>query len=151
MKLSEHFTLQEFVRSDKARAKGIDNSLPPQMLTEAQNTAAMMERIRAHLGGVPILVTSGYRCPQLNRAVGGAAGSDHVQAMAVDFKAPAYGTPFEIARELARYVDELEIGQLIHECPGGVWVHVSTRQPERSINRVITITAAGTVGGIVPA
>lgn len=146
MQLAPHFSLAEFVASDIAAAHGIDNSMPPELLDQARDTAAMLERIRAHLSSlagrdIPIGLSSGYRCLQLNRAVGSSDTSDHRAAMAADWRAPAFGTPYAICQALAPHVDVLGIGQLIHEAPGTgrVWVHTSTRIPSKPINRVITI------------
>ena len=147
MKLSAHFTLEEFTTSETAERRRIDNSLPPELLNAAQNTAEMMERIRAVLGDLPITVTSGYRSPEVNRAIGSADTSDHPKAAAVDFKCPAFGTPKEIALHLADKIDSLGIGQLIYEFSS--WVHVSTRRPLKDVNRVITIDQTGTRAGIV--
>ena len=154
MNLSPHFTVAEFTASQTAARRGIDNSLPASLLMAAGDTALMLEQIRdklSRLAGrtVPIIITSGYRCPDLNTAIGSSAGSDHIRAMAADFRAPAYGTPYEIARALAPHVSELEIGQLIHEYGG--WVHVSTRRPEKQLNRIITISRRGVDVGVVPA
>ena len=146
MKLSEHFDLAEFTASDTAARRGIDNTLPDNLIPTAQATAQMLERIRAELGGLPVTVTSGYRCQALNAAIGSSSTSDHPKAMAVDFKCPAYGSPYEVARNLAPLLDMLGIGQLIHEY--GQWVHVSTRIPDKIINRVITISSAGTQAGV---
>ncbi len=147
MKLSEHFTLAEFTASDTAERRRIDNSLPPELLNAAQNTAAMMEKVRAVLGDSAIIVTSGYRCPDLNRAIGSSDSSDHLKAAAVDFKCPSFGSPKVVAQHLADKIDSLGIGQLIYEF--GSWVHVSTRRPSRDVNRVITINQAGTHAGVV--
>ena len=65
---------------------------------------------------------------------------------AFDWKAPAFGTPYQICKALAPQIQVLGIGQLIHEF--GAWVHTSTRTPAVASNRVITITAAGTRLGI---
>lgn len=146
MKLSDHFTLEEFTASDTAVRLGLDNSVPPELMANALAAAAMMERIRDALGAKPIIVTSGYRSPAVNKAVGSGPGSDHPKAMAWDFKCPAYGTPYEICQHLAPLVSVLDIGQLIHEF--GRWVHVSTRTPDKLLNRIITISAAGTEVGI---
>lgn len=146
MKLSPHFSLAEFEASDTAARKGINNKLPPELYPQAMETAAMLERIREALGGVPIIITSGYRCPALNKAIGGSKSSDHLQAFAVDWKAPSFGTPFAICKALAPKVQALGVGQLIHEF--GTWVHVSSRLAPKEVNRVITITAAGTRAGI---
>jgi len=146
MMLSAHFSLAEFTASDTALRKGIDNSLPGGLVPAAQTTARMMEAIRAALGGLPITLTSGYRSPALNAAIGSGPTSDHPRAQAVDFKCPAFGTPYEVAKHLATKLDSLGIGQLIHEY--GTWVHVSTRPASKIVNRVITISAAGTQVGI---
>lgn len=150
--LTEHFSVEEFTKSATAETLGIDNSLPDNLIGNATLSAAMMERIRAHLSGlagkpVPLIPTSGYRCLALNRAKRSSDTSDHVRALAWDFRAPAFGTPFEVARALLPLVESGAVGQLIHEF--GSWVHVSTRSPDKAINSVITISAAGTEVGIV--
>ena len=150
MKLSPHFTLAEMTASAKARSLGLDNLPPPELMPRLVLLAEMLERIRSTLN-VPITVTSGYRSPPVNRAVGGVTSSDHTQGHAADFVAPGFGTPEQIARSLAPLVDLLGIGQLIYEHIGGkAWVHVSTRTPEKPANRVITITAKGAALGIQP-
>lgn len=76
VKLSEHFTLEELIRSDTAKRLGIDNkpSLAQigRMAWLAEN---VLEPTRKEFG--PMFVTSGYRCPRLNKAVGGASNSAH--------------------------------------------------------------------------
>lgn len=148
MNLTPHFTLAELVASSKARQLGINNTPPQELVPRLVRTAEMLERIRTTLG-VPVTVTSGYRCNALNRAVGGVTSSDHTQGHAADIVAPGYGTPYQIAKGLAPLIDTLGIGQLILEGVGGKsWVHVSTHAPERAVNRVITITGAGAQVGI---
>lgn len=148
MHLTPHFTLAELTASSTARRLGLDNTPSAEAVMRLQGLAAMLERVRAHLGA-PIIVTSGYRNQAVNRAVGGVATSDHTQGRAADIVAPAYGTPLQIARSLAPLVSVLGIGQLIYEHVGGkAWVHVSTRVPDKPANRVITITATGTRLGI---
>lgn len=152
--LSAHFSEAEFTRSATAARMGIDNTLPADLLPAARATAEMMERIRRYLSSragreIAINLTSGYRCPKLNAAVGSGPGSDHPKAMATDFEAPGFGTPTEVARALAPMVTMLDIGQLINEYPDrDGWVHVSTRLPDKSVNRIITITARGTSVGV---
>ncbi|MDE3021927.1 MAG: peptidase M15A [Pseudomonadota bacterium] len=149
MQLSPHFALSELVASQKAAQLGIDNTPPPELLPRLVRVAEMLERIRSTLN-VPITVTSGYRCNALNTAVGSRNTSDHPQGHAVDFVAPGFGTPTEIAKILAPLVDALGIGQILLEgVKGKQWVHVSTHAPENAINRVLTITDAGTVPGII--
>lgn len=149
MRLSPHFTLAELTASSTARARGIDNTPPPELLPRLIMLAEMLERIRSTVNA-PIIVSSGYRCPELNALVGGATTSDHPQGHAADIIAPRFGSATELARLLAPLVSVLSIGQIILEgVKGKQWVHVSTREPERSVNRVITITDAGVMPGIV--
>lgn len=145
MKLSANFSLEEFTASETAERRRLDNSLPPELLMTAQNTAEMMEKIRAVLGDNPINITSGYRSPEVNRAIGSGDSSDHIKAMAVDFKCPAYGTPKAVALHLADKIDSLGIGQVIYE---HTWVHVSTRRPSKDVNRVLTMNGGNYSVGI---
>lgn len=148
MQLTQHFTLAELTKSSTAERLGLDNTPPPEVLPALTSTAEMLERIRSTLG-VPVTVTSGYRAWAVNKAVKGATTSDHAQGRAADIVAPRYGTPLQIARALAPLVDVLGIGQLIYERFGSrSWVHVSTRVPDKRVNRVITITSAGTQLGV---
>ena len=150
MQLTPHFTLAELTRSSVAQARGLSNEPPPELLPRLILTAEMLERIRSTLNA-PVMVTSGYRSPQVNIAVGGATSSDHTQGHAADIVAPAYGTPYDVARTLAPLVSTLGIGQIILEgIKGKRWVHVSTHTPEKAVNRIITITDTGVLVGIQP-
>ena len=150
--MTPNFTLSEFTRSHAAVRRGLDNTLPHELQPAALATLEMMERIRKHLSGlagrdVPIQITSGYRAPAVNLAVGSSSTSDHPKAMAVDFVAPSFGTPLQICRAIAPSVSVLGVGQLIHEF--GEWVHVSSRIPADPVNRLISIGRGGTLPGIV--
>jgi hypothetical protein len=154
--LSEHFTLGEFVRSNKARELKIYNTLPATLLANATGTAQMLERVRAALSAgagaeVPVTITSGYRCPALNRAVQGQPTIHHLLAAAADFVAPKFGTPLEICRFLESRVETLGIGQLIYErdSRGRAWVHASIRPPSDPADRIISIVRGGVAAGIV--
>lgn len=155
MNLSPNFTLAEFVESETATRQDIDNDLPVHLLPQAKATAAMLERIRATLSeiagfDVPIIITSGYRCQALNRAIGSGDGSDHIKAASADWRAPRFGTPTKICQALAPHVEALGIGQLINEFPDGRgWVHTSALLPSKMINRIITIKRRGTFVGII--
>ncbi|WP_101048665.1 D-Ala-D-Ala carboxypeptidase family metallohydrolase [Macromonas nakdongensis] len=147
-KLSTHFTLEELTRSATADRLGLANWPTADDLKRLQATADMLQRIRDTLGSA-VVVTSGYRAPAVNKAVGGVTSSDHARGQAADIVVPGYGTPYQVAKALAPLVSVLGIGQLILEgVKGKQWVHVSTRVPERPVNRVITITDAGTQVGI---
>lgn len=148
MNLSEHFTLAEATVSQTAARQGIDNTPDAQMIDALRHTAQFMEHIRDVLGH-PIVVTSWYRCPALEDVIapGRRTVGHHPLGAAVDFIAPGYGSPLEIASRLSTMTAALAIGQLIYEL--GSWVHIS-RLPVAPINRVLTIDKRGIQVGIVP-
>lgn len=145
VRLSEHFTLDEFTASQTAAREGINNQPDEAAFAELQTTAALMEKIRSRLGGVPVLILSGYRCPALNAATGGASNSAHMFGRAADFHAPGFGTPRGICKRLEPHMAELEIDQLIFEFDS--WVHVGrSAGPPRHM--ALTINSSGTATGI---
>lgn len=149
--MTEHFTLAEFTRSQTAARRGIDNSLPSALLDAAEATLEMAERVRWWLG-LPVQITSGYRCLELNQLLGSKDSSDHPQALAIDFVCPSYGTSLKVAHRLAAGIEQkqlLGVGQVIHEF--GQWVHISRRAPSKQINRIITIDRQGVRPGILEA
>ena len=84
IQLSEHFKLSEFTKSSVATARGIDNVPSIQEVSNLQQLCLhVLEPLREHFG-IPIKVTSGYRCPDLNAAVGGVHTSQHVRGEAAD-------------------------------------------------------------------
>ncbi|MBB1649833.1 D-Ala-D-Ala carboxypeptidase family metallohydrolase [Delftia sp. UME58] len=148
MQLTPHFSLTEMTASSTAQRQGLDNTPTPEALQRLALTAAMLERVRAHLG-VPIIVTSGYRSRAVNAAVGGVTSSDHAIGAAADIVAPQFGMPYAVAKALAPHVNALGIGQIIYESVGGKhWVHLSTRTPDKPVNRVITVSGKNTLVGV---
>lgn len=116
------FTIAEFLRSDTALRRGIDNTPNATVLANITNILIPgMQRVRDLLAA-PVLVSSGYRSLALNAAIGGSGRSQHVQGLACDFRAPGFGTPLEISRKLAENQASLRFDQLIFE---GTWVHIS--------------------------
>lgn len=84
MKLSEHFKEIEFTRSDTAAKQGIDNTIQSPVYRENLIVlASFLEQVRT-LYGAAINISSGYRCPDLNKAVGGVDTSQHVIGEAAD-------------------------------------------------------------------
>lgn len=86
MKLSEHFTLEEMVRSATATANKINNT-PSQAERDWLQYLCVnvLEPLRTHMGR-PISISSGYRCPKLNAMVGGVAKSQHQYGQAADIR-----------------------------------------------------------------
>ena len=143
-KLSEHFTLEEMILSQTAARKDIDNTPTPAIVVNLRLTVATLEDIRTLLG-VPILVSSGYRSPALNKAVGGSKISAHMQGLAADFTAPGFGTVLQVARKIA--ASEIAYDQLIYEF--GSWVHIGlSTGPPRQQNLSI-FTGTGYLPGII--
>ena len=152
MKLSRHFTLAEAMASNTARAHGIDNTPPGEIVPRLRFVAeTVLESIRAHYG-VPIIYDGGlswYRCPALNRAVDGAEDSQHMTGEAVDVEVRGVSNI-----ELAYFVrDHLDFDQLILEnwdgvTPSSGWVHVSATLTGKHRRDVLTYSKGGYVKGL---
>lgn len=112
MELSPHFTLAEFVRSSLATRKGIDNT-PSATITENLKSLCLnvLEPLRISLGK-PIRISSGYRSPMLNKAVGGSRSSQHMFGLAADIYVDGMST-----EELFQYIihNQIPFDQLIQE------------------------------------
>lgn len=144
--LTPHFTLEEFTDSQTAARKGIHNvpHANSQERKNLQRTAEVMEQVRTLLDDKPILISSGYRSPQVNAAVGGSKNSAHLSGLAADFSCPGFGTPRAICKKLQPHMHELGIDQLIYEYD--TWVHLGLRDPPR--HQALTIDVKGTRTGI---
>ncbi len=122
-----HFTFTELTASDKAREMRIDNSPPA---WARQNMVMLVEHILDPLReafGKPIYVTSGYRSPRLNAAVGGVATSNHLKGLAADIRATGkYVIDRENNRRLYDLAKKLRlpVKELLWE-GGGSWIHIS--------------------------
>ncbi|MBC7769525.1 MAG: peptidase M15 [Phycisphaerales bacterium] len=124
LRLTPHFTLGEFTASATARAENIDNMPSPAILENIKVAAAGMEKVRSLLGDKAISISSGFRCPQLNQAIGGSPTSDHMEGFSVDFRCDGFGSPHAIVEKLMSLPDFMaEVDQLIFE--KSRWVHVS--------------------------
>ena len=144
--LTPNFTLEEFTDSQTAARKGINN-VPPESSLERKNlqrTAELMEKVRTLLGNKPILISSGYRGPQVNAAVGGSKNSAHMSGLAVDFSCPGFGTPIQICKRLEPHMRGLGIDQLIHEYNSWVHLGLSATLPR---HMALTIDNHGTRNG----
>lgn len=84
---SNYFTAADLIKSHTARLRQIDNQPNDEIMKELEITACKMNVIGlyAHMMGATIQVTSGYRCEELNKVVGGVKTSLHMQGRAVDF------------------------------------------------------------------
>ena len=126
----KYFTLRELIKSDTAIRKGIKNVPNKQ---EEQNLTALVDKILDPLREAykkPIIVTSGFRCEELNRLVGGSKTSQHRTGQAVDIRTIS-DTPEE-NKKLYDLIIELNLpfDQLINEYNFD-WVHVSFSEKNR--------------------
>ena len=131
-RLSRHITLAGLTRSAVARRQGIDNTPPPEVIGNLRMLARGLDEVRRLLGH-RLHITSGYRCPELNAAVGGADASQHTEGLAADFECAAFGTPLDIVATIQR--SPIVFDQCILEF--GRCVHISFSATPR--RRVLTI------------
>ena len=131
MKLSKNFSLKEMTKSQTALRRGIDNEPGDEEEANLQQLCEqVLQKVRDHFGK-PVTVNSGYRSPELNKAIGGSTTSDHCKGMAADIEIPGVSN-----YELADWIKEnCEFRQLILEfytpgVPDSGWVHVSYNYEE---------------------
>lgn len=135
VKLSRNFWLAELTVSEMAERRGISNQPDTFALANLHKTTALLEEVRSLLGNKTILVSSGYRGPELNAAVGGSKTSDHMRGEAADFRCPGYGSPLDVCRVIA--ASKVKFGQLIWE---GNWTHISIPSGDARDGEVLTAT-----------
>ena len=136
MRLSRNFTLSEFEVSKTARELGIDNRVPADLVPRVKALVdEILQPMRTRIE-IPIHISSGYRCPKVNKVNHGAKLSQHMKGEAADI----YIKPeeslgwslWDVATLIVRFLD---FDQLIwEERPNGSrWIHVSytTRRPNR--------------------
>lgn len=118
----KYFSFEEFSRSDTARKRGIDNSIPPHVRPAIE---ALVENVLDPLReawGRPLTITSGYRCEALNKAVGGSKSSHHMRGMAADISTGDRTLNQKLYQLVVRL--NLPFTQLIDE-KNFAWVHIS--------------------------
>lgn len=134
MKLSEHLDLSEVIRSESAKRLGINNMPNEQQLANLKVLAEkIFEPIRAHFR-LPIRLSSGFRHPALNRAIGGASNSQHTTGEAIDIDMD--GNPHGVTnKQIFDFIrQKLEYDQVIWEFgtkDNPDWVHVSYSKRNR--------------------
>ena len=131
----KYFSFQEMERSDTAVRYAIDNSIPEKL---KNNVARLVDNVLDPLReawGRPLAVSSGYRCPALNKAVGGSATSHHLRGMAADITT---GNNADNRRLFQLIINlKLPFTQLIDERDFS-WVHVSY-DPENVKRQVLKL------------
>jgi zinc D-Ala-D-Ala carboxypeptidase len=144
-KLSLHFWLSEFTRSQTAERLGFDNTPSAQAVNNLQSLVSYVLQPLRRYYNCPIVISSGYRCLQLNRAIGSKNTSQHLTGEAADFTIPSIEN-LEVAQWIKK---NLPFDQLILEFwTGGNtgWIHCSYSLTRMRKN-VLTINDKGTHTG----
>jgi zinc D-Ala-D-Ala carboxypeptidase len=140
MQLTKHFSLKEFTKSQTADRKGIDNTPPQDIIPKLSFLATqILEPLREKIEK-PIIITSGYRSPQLSLAIGSSQKSQHCKGEAVDIEAIGMST-LNLAEMI---INHFEFDQVILECykkgdMNSGWVHVSLKSGDNR-KEVLTYT-----------
>lgn len=141
MNLTPHFTLDELKASESAERNGWDNTPTDAELENLKRLADMLEQVKVVLGGKPIMISSGFRCKQVNDSVGSKDTSQHRIGCAADFKVPGM-TPDQVVKTII--LSGISYDQVISEF--GRWVHISVPNTVDTAPRkqALTIDKAGT-------
>lgn len=134
MQLSKNFTLAELCKSEVAIRRNIDNTPSEKVKNNLQVLVDnVLQPLRDKFG--PVTITSGYRSPAVNTAVGGSPVSDHCLGMAADIEIVGVDN-----KKLAEHIrDNFKFTQLILEFytegdPASGWVHVSYDKDDLKCN-----------------
>jgi len=138
--ISKHITESEAFKSQTATRKRINNvTTDPIILDNMRHVAELFEQIREHFG-IPIGISSFYRSPALNKAVGGASSSQHTRGEAIDIDADIYGGVTN--KEIFEFAKTLDFDQLIWEYGdehNPAWVHISRKLSGTNRKQILTI------------
>lgn len=130
--LSKNFNLEEFIYSETAERYGIDNTPSEEIKNNINELVVnVMQPIRDKYGK-PIIINSGYRCPELNKKVGGSKTSRHLSGYACDFETKS-GQNAELFNMIKEMIDngEIEVDQLIWEYgtrKNPNWIHIGLHE-----------------------
>jgi len=138
-KLSPHFTLHELLASQTATRKKITEQFePPQEIIDnlAYLAKNLLEKLREINGNNCLIVSSAYRCPRLNKAVGGVATSQHIRGEAADIDFGSKSANKTFFNKIKN--SNLMFDQLLNEFDYS-WVHISLKK-EGNRKQVLNIT-----------
>lgn len=126
--MGKYFSIRELCASGTAVAGRIDNTPPAEAVACMESLIAeLLDPVR-ELWGAPVKVNSGYRCPELNRAVGGASGSQHTEGRAADITVGSRKGNRELFDLIRK--SGLRFDQLIDERQYS-WIHISWSRTPR--------------------
>lgn len=119
---SEFFTLRELTKSSTASRNHIDNTPSAEIIQNLQYGVDMVLDPLRRLYGKPIIITSGYRCTELNKKVGGVANSWHTQGNAADIHVSSLAEASKIFSNLQK-IPSVDTALFEHST-SGQWLHV---------------------------
>ena len=145
--LSPHFSVEELTASATAKALNIDNTPTDIALNNLKRLARSLEMVRDYLNA-PLRISSGYRSPVLNVAVGGSKSSRHCDGLAADFTPK--GWELSIAFATLTNCGALPYDQLILERTkdGAAWIHLGLCHEDEKPRRQ-ALNALGTKGHMI--
>jgi hypothetical protein len=132
--LTKSFSLLELTSSETAVRKGIDNTPTIEVINNLSLLCGNVLQPLRNWYAKPINITSGYRSPKLNKAIGGSTTSDHCKGHAADFTVPNpdYGRVFTFLKNMA--FDQLILEMVKDGYP--LWIHVSYK-PTGNRNQIL--------------
>lgn len=121
--MPKYFTLQEMTYSLTAYKYKINNTPPEEIKQNLEVLMDFLDDIRKAWGGA-IIVTSGYRCEELNQKVGGSKNSSHKYGWGVDMK-PANNKLMKFFEFMKEYLKDKQFDECLLESntAGSVWLH----------------------------
>lgn len=147
--ITANFKLSELTHSNTAVARKLNNTPSAQHEQNLIDSVVNLWQPVRELLGHPMIISSGYRSPSVNAAVGGSRTSAHSVGYAIDFKCPDFGDTIKIAKFLVEklYTEKLAFDQLILEFPGtgSTWIHLGYKSASGGQRR--QILTAKKVGG----
>ena len=132
MQLSRNFTLEELTASETAARRGIDNTPSAEIVENLKVLCLTLEEVKDVAEGKDVLISSGYRCPKLNSAVGGSKNSAHMEGLAADCTSPKFGSVKQFCEAIRD--SDIQFDQLIFEFDA--WAHIGVGGQNR--RQVIT-------------
>ena len=127
LQLSHDFNLSEFQRSDTALRMGIKNEANSEQVRALKNLCINVLQPLRNFYGKPITVSSGFRCEQLNRAVGGVFNSQHLRGEAADIPVPSATVAMQWIKFIRRHCHYDQILLEHRKATGARWIHVSCK------------------------
>lgn len=140
--MGRFFTQKELIASTEAYKRKIDNTPGEEEKAHLEELIEFMDEIRSAWGSA-IIVTSGYRCPELNEAVGGAKKSAHQTGYAVDC-VPANNKKKEFFEFCKEYLKDKEFDEMLLErnSRGSIWCHIALKSIDGKQRKKIKVLEA---------